>query len=119
MLRVLLVDGDALEFQLIDLIFRDAYRGTYLLSHAQTMEEAEQILTVQQFDIILLDDGLSNGAICIQNTPVLASLVQDTSLCIFSKEIDAAYLKEKVILEVYDAIDKFDLRTRLKNTLAA
>lgn len=119
MLRVLLIDDEEIEYKLIKLMFRDVYEGDYHLEYASTLQDAELLLERKDFDMILLDDNLADGTNAKTNVPVLKTISENTALCIVSKNIDADHLRDKTILDVYDVIDKFDLRARLKRGLAA
>lgn len=114
MLRVLLIDDEELEYKLVKLMFRDVYKAEHSLEYAQNLHEAETILEQRSFDIILLDDKLSDGSTSLQNVPFIKSLTKSTPLCIVSKSIDAEHLRDKTILDVYDIVDKFNLRQRLE-----
>lgn len=119
MLRVLLIDDEELEYKLIKLMFRDVYKGDYQLEYATTLSEAASILERKNFDMILLDDNLADGSNAVSNVPALKGIAANTPLCIVSKNIDAEHLRGKAILDVYDVVDKFDLRGRLKLGFAA
>lgn len=119
MLNVLLIDDEELEYRLVKLIFRDVYKADHRLDYACTLDDAEQLLQQSDYDIILLDDKLSDGSTSVENVPVLKSLTKSTPLCIVSKSIDAAHLRDKKILDVYDVVDKFDLKDRLRQGLVA
>ena len=117
MLRVLLIDDEELEFKLIKLMFRDVYKSEYELQYAKTVYDAEKLISEKTFDIILLDDNLADGSNATTNVPALKTIASNTPLCIVSKNIDAAHLRDKTILDVYDVVDKFDLRARLEHGL--
>lgn len=119
MLRVLLIDDEELEYRLVKMMFRQGYKGEYELVYAATLAEAATILSSNSFDVILLDDKLSDGSTAFQNVPHLKSIAPATPFCIVSKSLDAAHLQDKAILDVYDIVDKFDLRERLELGLVA
>lgn len=119
MLRVLLIDDEELEYKLVKIMFRDTYRSAHELDYARDLREAEGFLRDKSYDMILLDDKLSDGSTSVENVPALRGMTNKTPLCIVSKSIDASYLKDKTILDVYDIIDKFDLRQRLEMGLVA
>ena len=119
MLRVLLIDDEELEYKLIQLMFRDIYKKNYKLEYVKTIAEAEAILGEQAFDMILLDDNLADGSNAIRNVPALKMITENTPLCVVSKNINAAHLRSTTILDVYDIVDKFNLRDRLESGLAA
>lgn len=119
MLRVLLIDDEELEYKLVKMMFRDTYKSEHELDYAQNLDAAKAYLRDKTYDIILLDDKLSDGSTSVDNVPALRKMTDATPLCIVSKSIDAAYLQDKAILDVYDIVDKFDLRERLELGLVA
>ena len=117
MLNILLVDDDPIEFRLIDRMLKDTVEDDYVLRHALNLERAEEILKTQKTDIILLDDKLNNGRTALDSVPALKNIDKSVPMVIISSNIDAAYLKDKVILDVYDIVDKFHLRKRISDGL--
>ena len=117
MLNILLVDDDPIEFRLIDRMMKDVYEGEYVLRYAENLEKAEVILKTQQTDIVLLDDKLNNGRTAVDSVPALKNINDTVPMILISSNIDAAYLKDKVILDVYDIVDKFHLRKRIVDGL--
>lgn len=75
------------------------------------------LLQRNSFDVILLDDKLANGSTSKTNVPILRQYTGQLPLIVISKSIDATYLKDKSILNVYDVIDKFDLRAKINEGL--
>jgi CheY-like chemotaxis protein len=116
MLNILLVDDDPIEFRLIDRMLKDTVEDDYVLRHALNLERAEEILKTQKTDIILLDDKLNNGRTALDSVPALKNIDKSVPMVIISSNIDAAYLKDKVILDVYDIVDKFHLRKRISES---
>jgi len=117
MLNILLVDDDPTEFRLIDRMLRDTYDEEYVLRYADSLEKAEVILKTQQTDIILLDDKLNHGLTALDSVPALKNINKAVPMVLISSNIDAAYLQDKVILDVYDIVDKFHLRKRIGDGL--
>jgi len=117
MLNILLVDDDPVEFRLIDRMLKDIYKEDYLLRYADSLEKAEVILKTQKTDIILLDDKLGYGRTALDSVPALKTINQTVPMILISTDINAAYLKDKVILDVYDIVDKFHLRKRIADGL--
>ena len=117
MLNILLVDDDPIEFRLIDRMMKDAYEGEFVLRYADSLEKAEVILKTQQTDIVLLDDKLNNGRTAVDSVPALKNINDTVPMILISSNIDAVYLKDKVILDVYDIVDKFHLRKRIGDGL--
>lgn len=119
MLNILLIDDDPVEFRLVDRMMKDVFEGEYVLRYADSLEKAQIILKTQQTDVILLDDKLNHGRTAVDTVPVLKTINESVPMILISSNIDAAYLQDKVILDVYDIIDKFDLRKRIVEGLLA
>ena len=117
MLNILLVDDDPVEFRLIDRMLKDTYKEDYVLRYADSLEKAKVILKTQNTDIILLDDKLNHGRTALDSVPALKNINQAVPMVLISSDINAAYLKDKVILDVYDIVDKFHLRKRISDGL--
>lgn len=117
MLNILLIDDDEVEFRLIRRMLEDCYDGPFLLRYANTVEKGINILKSQGIDVILLDDKLGNGRTAPQSVPALRAVTQNIPFILISSAIDAAYLKDKTILDVYDIIDKYNLRQRIRDGL--
>ena len=113
MLNILLVDDDPVEFRLIDRMMKDVYQGEFVLRYADSLEKAKVILKTQQTDVVLLDDKLSHGRTAVDSVPALKNINDTVPMILISSNIDAVYLKDKVILDVYDIVDKFHLRKRI------
>lgn len=117
MLNILLVDDDPIEFRLIKRMMKDVFEGDFVLRYAESLEKAETILKTQQTDIILLDDKLNHGRTALDSVPALKNINDSVPMILISSNIDAAYLQDKVILDVYDIVDKFNLRKRIADGL--
>lgn len=117
MLNILLVDDDIVEFRLIERMLKDSLDGQFILRYAGTIEKAATILKTQKTDIVLLDDKLNHGLTAVDSVPVLKGINDSVPLVLISGDINADYLQNKTILDVYDIIDKFDLRKRIKDGL--
>ena len=117
MLNILLVDDDAVEFRLIERMLKDCYKQPFTLRYAETLEKAITILKTQQTDIVLLDDKLNHGLTAKESVPVLKKIRETVPLILISSNIDAAYLQDKTILDVYDIVDKFNLKKRINEGL--
>lgn len=117
MLNILLIDDDPVEHKLIQRMLKDCYEGPFLLRYADTVAKGVTILKSQEIDLILLDDKLKNGRTAQQSVPELRATTDDVTMILISSSIDAAYLKDKTILDVYDIVDKYHLRARIREGL--
>ena len=117
MLNILLIDDDETEYRLIQRMLQDCYKGPFMLRYAVSVAKGIAILKTQTVDMILLDDKLSGGKTAKQSVPALREVTDDIPLIVISSAINAAYLKDKAILDVYDIIDKYHLRKRIREGL--
>ena len=117
MLNILLIDDDETEFRLIQRMLKDCYEGPFLLRYADSVDKGITILKSQKVDMILLDDKLGNGRTAQQSVPALREVTEDIPFIVISSAIDAKYLQDKAILDVYDIIDKYHLRARIREGL--
>lgn len=113
MLNILLIDDDPTEFKLIERMLIDCYKDEFVLRYANTLDKAKSIMKSQATDLILLDDKLNHGTRAKQSVPELRNLDDKIPMIVISSNIDAAYLRDKTILDVYDIIDKFHLRKKI------
>lgn len=117
MLNILLIDDDKVEFRLIQRMLEDCFDGPFLLRYAATVKKGIAILQSQAVDMILLDDKLNDGRTAEQSVPELRAVTNEIPFILISSAIDAAYLKDKAILDVYDIVDKYKLRQRIREGL--
>jgi DNA-binding NtrC family response regulator len=119
MLNILLIDDDDMEYALIKRMLSDCYDAPYMLRYANTLEKGVSILKNQPINIILLDDKLHAGQTSKVTVPLLKQIADNVPMVVISSNIDAAYLKDKTILDVYDIVDKYHLRQKIKDGLLA
>lgn len=117
MLTILLIDDDPTEFHLIQGILKECLDEKFVLRYANTIPKAKGILNMESIDVVLLDDKLNNGLTAKQTVPVLREATEDVPLVVISSVIDAAYLKDKTILNVFDIVDKFHLQKKIQDGL--
>jgi len=82
-----------------------------------TIKGGISVLKTQKIDLILLDDKMQDGLTAQQSVPQLREIADDISMILISSSINADYLKDKTILDVYDIVDKFHLRSRIREGL--
>ena len=114
-LNILLVDDDPLEFQLIDRMLKDTYKDDYILRYADTLSKAKSILKTQKPDIVLIDFNFGRDLLAIGFVHALKAIDSKVPMVMISNEINVGYLADKAILDVYDIVDKYDLRQRISD----
>lgn len=119
MLSILLIDDDPTEYRLIQRMLKSCYAEKFILRYADTIKKAKSILENNIIDVVLLDDKLNHGLRAKDTVPALRQTIQNVPLVVISSVIDAAYLKDKTILNVYDIVDKFKLQDKIHQGLLA
>jgi len=87
-------------------MMQDCYHDPYILRYSSTLDKAISVLQNEDIDVILLDDKLGTGRTAKTTVPELKNIAHNIPLIVISSAIDAAYLKDKTILNVYDIVDK-------------
>ena len=116
-LNILIVDNDPLEVDLISRMLKDNYKGNFVLRRAESLEKADAILKTQRTDVVLLDCETIDNQNPNDLILALSAIDKLAPTILISNEIDFSYLKENVLLDVYDIVDKFNLRKRIANDL--
>jgi len=117
MINILLIDDDEMEYVLIRRMLKDCYKAPYVLRYANTLEKGVSVINSHEIDIILLDDKLDVGKTSQVSVPILKQVSANIPMIVISSNIDAAYLRDKAILDVYDIIDKYHLRDKIQKGL--
>jgi response regulator of citrate/malate metabolism len=117
MIKILLIDDDQIEYTLIKQMLLECLDHPFSIVYAATLESGISILKSDPVDVILLDNQLNNGVTAQNSLPQLRLESVSMPIVIISNTIDAAYLQDKVTLGVYDIVDKYHLREKIKNGL--
>ena len=117
MQTILLIDDDIMEFRLIKNMLQDCFDTPFALKYADTLAKGIQMLETQKVDILLLDDKLNSGLTAVDSVPALRAVSENIPFIIISNAIDADYLQNKSILDVYDIVDKYHIRNRIRDGL--
>jgi len=117
MFTILLIDDDSMEFHLVQHMLKECLDEKFVLRYANTIPKAKAVLKMESVDVVLLDDKLNNGLTAEQTVPVLREATENVPLVVISSVIDAAYLKDKTILNVFDVVDKFPLQKKIQDGL--
>lgn len=117
MQTILLIDDDIMEFRLIKNMLQDCFDTPFALKYADTLAKGIEMLETQKVDILLLDDKLNSGLTAVDSVPALRAVSENIPFIIISNAIDADYLQNKSILDVYDIVDKYHIRNRIRDGL--
>ena len=115
MRRFLLVDDDKYEYMFVKFLLKDRYREDFQLGYASSVREAQDYLSRERVDVILLDDKLGNGTTSVESIPQLERKAFNVPIVVISKDISGKHLKDRMRLGINKVIDKF----KFKDALAA
>jgi len=96
---------------------QDCFDTPFALKYADTLAKGIEMLETQKVDILLLDDKLNSGLTAVDSVPALRAVSENIPFIIISNAIDADYLQNKSILDVYDIVDKYHIRNRIRDGL--
>lgn len=113
MLSLLLIDDERMEHRLFDMSLRTALGSVYTLDYARSVKSALPLLETKTFDLIFLDDQLSNLENAVVSVPQLLPYSNDASIVVVSKSTNSEYMKDKKILGVAGIVNKFELHDYL------
>ncbi|RKQ69398.1 response regulator receiver domain-containing protein [Litorimonas taeanensis] len=114
MKRLLLVDDDKLEFMFVNFLLKDRYNDGFELGYASSISDAQDYLSKQGVDYILLDDKLGNGITSAESIPQLQKRAFNVPIVVISKDINGPHLRDRRRMGTNKVVDKF----KLKNALA-
>lgn len=114
---ILLIDDEEHEHVFVSFLLKDRYGSAFTLGHAKSMHQAQDYLSKNRVDVILLDDRLGNGQTSADSIPILRRSAFNVPVIVFSKDTGGAHLSERALRGPGRIVDKFDFRTALKNGL--
>jgi len=109
MLSILLIDDERMEHRLFDSALRTAFGNAYKLEYARSVASALPLLETKTFDLIFLDDQLSNLINAVVSVPQVQVYANGAPIVVVSKSTYPEYMKDKIALGVADIVNKFDL----------
>lgn len=114
MLKVLLVDDEVCEKDLIEQQLKLCTGNQYELDHALKCSQALKYLNTDTYDLVLLDNMLSRRISGQFTVPVIRSHSGQSPLVIVSNCVDVDYLADPSILQIDSIVDKRHLPEFLK-----
>ena len=109
MLSLLLIDDERIESKLFDSALRKAFGEIYTLEYAESLSSAVPLLEVKTFDLIFLDDQLSDYKNAVESVPHLKVYSNGAPIVVVSKSTNVEYMKDKKALGVANIVNKFNL----------
>lgn len=113
MLSILLIDDERMEHRFFDAALRTAFGSVYTLEYARSVSSALPLLESKTFDLIFLDDQLSNLSNAVVSVPQVEVYANGAPIVVVSKSTHSEYMKDKVALGVADIVNKFNLNEYL------
>lgn len=115
MIKVLLVDDEVCEKDLIEYQLKLCTGNKYELDHALKCSQALKYLNTQTYDLVLLDNMLSQTLSGQLTVPVIRSHAGVSPLVIVSNCVDVDYLADPSILQIDSIVEKKNLPDFLKD----
>lgn len=117
--RILLIDDDIHEKRIIKRILAVVSDAPVQLDHTQRCSEGVALLNARSYDLVLLDNRLSDTISAEFSAPFIGSAFSRAPVAIISTDIDQPYLKSPDTLGVDHIVDKADLIDFLRDQLAS
>lgn len=117
MRRFLLIDDDQYEYMFVKFLLKDRYQEDFQLGYASSVREAEEYLSHEGVDVILLDDKLGNGTTSIESIPKLERKAFNVPIIVISKDISSKHLRQRMQFGLNSVVDKFNFKNELANGL--
>lgn len=115
---VLLIDDEIEELDLIQRIFKAVTDAPIHIDHAYKCSEAVNLLNQHRYDLVLLDNRLSNEISAEFSAPFIMSSLNDAIVAIISHDITVPYLRYPESLGVDFVIDKAKIIPFLRDIYA-
>ena len=109
LINILLIDDDTIEKKILEIHLKKAGYRNVKVSHAIKCSKALQHLMQTKFDIILLDNRLSNAITADVTVPIIKGYLHGVPLVIISNDTDQPHLQSPEILGVDYIVNKSDL----------
>lgn len=115
--RVLLIDDEPVEHVTVNRILSALTDRPFLVEHVEKCSQAVALLQNQTFDLVLLDNRLSERMSAKFSVPIIKSAIGQSPLAIISNDISPDYLRDPKTIGVDFIVDKSDLIEFLKSVL--
>ncbi|GHB00173.1 hypothetical protein GCM10009069_23750 [Algimonas arctica] len=109
MFSVLLIDDDLSEEAIVRRILKSLTKGNFELDYSAWCSEATDHLNRRHYDLVLLDNRLSNRITARLSAPTLKQTKHPSPIAIMSNDIDPLYLSSPSILGVDFIFNKINL----------
>ncbi|GLQ20948.1 response regulator [Algimonas porphyrae] len=114
---VLLIDDDPFEARTVNRIFGALTDAPFYIAYVQKCSEAIALLDHRRFDLVLLDNRLSERISARFSVPIIKAAIGRAPLAIISSDTSPTYLQDPATLGVDFIVDKSEMITFLKSQL--
>lgn len=115
---VILIDDDVAEKTIIERIFKSLTEMPFRLDHVTRCSKAIALLEQRSYDLVLLDDRLSQRMSAKFSVPIIKDAIGAAPIAVISNDVTPDYLQDPLALGVDYVIDKSDLIDFLKSQMS-
>ena len=115
--NILLVDDDPAELSVIERILRGVTGAPICVDHVVKVSEAVRLLNFNDYDLVLLDNRLSDRTSATFSAPFISSAFSRAQIAIISYDIDVPSLRNPKALGVDYVIDKAKMISFLRDRI--
>lgn len=117
--RILLIDDDPQESQIIERILRTLTDRPFKLDQVLKCSHAITRLNEESYDLVLLDNRLSTRMSARFSVPIIKETLGSAPLAVISNDTSPAYLQDPKTLGVDYIVDKSDMIDFLRTNLGS
>ena len=117
-MKILLIDDDPAEEVIIDRALKASGLETYELVYVDRCSTAMRHLNERAFDLILLDDRLSQTINAVVSVQMLKNTRFSAPIVISTNDNSASHLQDPQSLGVHEVISKSDVFSLLKRWIS-
>ncbi len=114
---ILLIDDDNTEKVTVTRILRALTTTTFHLDHVERCSQALALLKDKTYDLVLLDNRLSERVSAKFSVPIIKSAINAAPLTIISNDVTPNYLQSPTELGVDFIVDKTDMIDFLRSQI--
>lgn len=115
--EVILIDDDASEKTIIERIFKSLTDVPFRLDHVTRCSQAITLLKTQSYDLVLLDNRLSQRMSAKFSVPIIKDAIGTAPLAVISNDVTPTYLQDPAALGVDYVVDKSNIIDFLKSQM--
>lgn len=115
---VTLIDDEVAEKVIVERVFKSLTDFHFRLDHVTRCSAAIKLLDERRYDLVLLDNRLSQRMSAQFSVPIIKDAIGSAPLAVISNDISPAYLQDPRALGVDYIVDKTDIIDFLKSQMA-